>query len=478
MSIQTLLVPLLLMSTLVTACVKNPAAHKPDLQVPVTWTPDEGTEEAGVRIGATEDLRTWWRRLNDPVLSGLIVQALTSNLDWQQALARLRQAHERRVIAGAARKPTLSAQGSAGTRHAVSGDGRTSNTATLAGGLDASWELDLFGSVAGAIDAASADHAALAAEVAGVRVSLAGEVGLAFVEYRTAGLRIAIHEKSLALQEETLRLLQLRREAGLDNAQELEQAVSALEQTRAQLPMLGLGATEARHRLELLLGLAPGALRERLASVADLPTVPATVDVGIPADVLRQRPDVRAAERRLAAETARAGVARAQLYPSFKLTGSFGVELVSGNGTGAVLSLLGGITAPLFDGGRLRAQLRLQTAVCDQALHAYRKAILTALQEVQDAMAGLARQRARMNTLERALEAARRADTLSRQNFETGVFDFQPVLETGRTLLTLEDAWTSARAAEVTAVITLYKALGGGWSPDATSTEPGQDNKP
>ncbi len=460
------------------ACGRGATYRKPDLRIPGSWDSDGATVGAGIRTDEAGDLSAWWRRLNDPVLSGLIQEALGSNMDLLKSVARLREARERRVMAEAARKPTVSGSGSAGTRLSSNLEGRTENTNSLAAGLDASWELDVFGGVSGAIDAAVADVEVVEAETHGVRVSLAAEVGLAYVEFRSVRLRLAIFEKSTALQEETLQLLRLRNDSGLDNAQELEQAISQLEQTRAQLPVLQLSASEAVYRLDLLLGLSPGSTRARLAGEADLPRIPATIAIGIPAEVLRRRPDIRAAERKLVAETAREGVARAQLYPSFKLSGSFGVEMLLGNGTSAFLSLLGGITVPLFDGGRLRAQLRLQTAVCDQALLAYRQVILTALREVQGAVSTLTRQRERKETLTRALEAARRADELARQRFTAGVIDFQPVLDTGRSLLTLEDSLATTRAAEVNALIQLYKALGGGWSPASSSGQAGEGHKP
>jgi NodT family efflux transporter outer membrane factor (OMF) lipoprotein len=470
--------PILVAWCLLSACGRGATYRKPDLRVPGSWDSDGSSLNSGGRAGEAGDLSAWWRHLDDPVLSELIQEALRSNIDLLKSVARLREARARRVIAGAARKPTVSGTGSAGTRFASNQEGRTENTNSLAAGLDASWELDVFGGVTGAIDAAAADVEVVEAETHGVRVSLAAEVALAYVEVRSARLHLEIFEKSTALQEETLQLLRLRNDAGLENAQELEQAISQLEQTRAQLPALQLSSTEALYRLDLLLGLTPGSTRARLAGDVDLPRIPATFAIGIPAEVLRRRPDIRAAERKLAAETAREGVARAQLYPSFKLSGSFGVEMLLGNGTSAFVSLLGGITVPLFDGGRLRAQLKLQTAVCDQALLAYRQVILTALREVQGAVSTLTRQRERKETLTRALEAARRADELARQRFAAGVIDFQPVLETGRSLLTLEDGLATTRAAEVNALIQLYKALGGGWSPASSSSQAGEGHKP
>ena len=195
------------------------------------------------------------------------------------------------------------------------------------------------------------------------------------------------------------------------------------------------------------------------------------IAVGIPADTLRQRPDVRAAERRLAAETARVGVAEAARYPSFKLSGSIGLEALTlgalGNSGAAASSLLAGITGPIFDAGRLRAQVEIQDAVREQALVAYEQTVLTALQDVENALVALARNRERVEALANAVESARNAALLARQRYSAGLIDFQSVLDTERTVLVLEDSLASSRADGVLALIRLYKALGGGWSPQA-----------
>jgi outer membrane protein TolC len=216
-------------------------------------------------------------------------------------------------------------------------------------------------------------------------------------------------------------------------------------------------------------------LHARLSTAGPLPEVPSRVAVGIPADTLRQRRDVRAAERKLAAETARVGVAEAARYPSFKLSGSIGLEALVQGGSGSTgdgfYSLLGGITAPLFNAGRLKNQVVAQDAVREQAQVAYEQAVLTALQEVENALVALARNRERGEALTRAAEAARAAAELARQRYGAGVIDFQSVIDTQRTVLSVEDSLASTRADSVLALIRLYKALGGGWS-EQTESQP------
>ncbi len=307
------------------------------------------------------------------------------------------------------------------------------------------------------------------ASLENTQVSLASEVALNYVEVRALQTRVGIARANLASQSETLQLTNWRAQAGLVSSQDVEQARSNLEQTRAQIPSLETSLAESEHGLDILLGRAPGTLHARLAATGELPTVPDRIAVGIPADTLRQRPDVRAAERKLAAETARVGVAEAARYPSFTLSGSIGLEALTlgalGNGGAATSSLLAGITSPVFNAGRLRAQVEIQDAVREQAQVSYEQAVLTALQEVENTLVALARNRERVEALAIAAESARNAAELARQRYSAGLIDFQSVLDTERSVLSAEDSLASSRADGVLALIRLYKALGGGWSP-------------
>lgn len=440
----------------------------PELTPPTTW---QGAAAAQVTVTHTapEDLANWWRRLDDATLTGLIERALQTSLDLRAAQAKLREARARRALAGAELFPTVSGS-AAGRRVKASGESGGGGTANrFSAGFDASWEPDLFGGLRRGVEAAQADLEASQASLHDVQVSLAAEVGLNYVELRAYQTALDIARANAASQAETLQLTQWRAQAGLTSTLDVEQARANLEQTRAQIPSLETSRAEAEQRLAILLGQQPGALAGRLANPTGIPRLPARVTVGIPADALRQRPDVRVAERTLAAETARIGVVEAQAYPNFSLSGSLGLEALTigalSSGNAVAGSLLGGVAAPIFDAGRIRQQVNIQTAAQEQALVNYESTVLKALAEVENALVALANARQRQDNLRDAVQAARLAALLARHRYAAGLIDFQTVLDTERTVLTVEDKLTFSEADSVKALIQLYKALGGGWSP-------------
>lgn len=436
------------------------------MKVPDAWA--QGTGAA--RQGATGDLSAWWQNLRDPLLSELIDTAMKANLDVRTAQARLRQARAQRNLADANRFPSVSATGSArGSRTGSPG----SNSGSYSAGFDASWEPDIFGAQRLALQASEAELLATAADLDAVRVSLAAEVALGYVDLRSSQARLEIARRNEISQSETLQIVEWRAQAGLVSEVDVAQARTNREQTRAQLPALAANVTSAQHGLAILLGLAPGALTERLATAAPVPTAPSEIAVGIPADTLRQRPDVRAAELRLLAEAANTGKARAARYPTFGLNGSIGLEAASGAMSGGVslaVSLAASIAQKVFDAGRIRRQIEIQTAVQEQALINYQSAVLTALEDVENAMVSIVSNREREAALASAALSARNAASLARNQYEAGLADFQTVLDTERTELSIEDSLAITRADGTSAVIRLYKALGGGWSPAAAAT--------
>lgn len=443
---------------------------------PAAW---RGAAAAGVPPAFVADLSRWWTQLGDHELDTLIDTALADSIDLDAARARLREARARRLQAGAAQWPSVTASGAA-TRSR--NDASSAGTVNLYNaGFDASWEADLFGGTRRSIEAAQADLQASQASLHDAQVSLVAEVALNYVELRSAQARLAIAHANLDSQGETLQLTDWRVQAGLASAVDLEQARSNYAQTLAQIPTLQTTLTEAQYRLDILLGRTPGTLAAQLGTPAPLPSLPALpaqLALGIPADTLRQRPDVRAAERRLAADTARIGVATAALYPSLRLSGSIGTEALTlgalGSAGTVARSLAAGVSGVLFDGGALRQQVEIQKAVRDQSLAAYRSSVLTALQDVENALAELSNGTSRRDALRTATEAARNAALLARQRYQSGLIDFQTVLDTERSLRSVEDSLASAEADRVSAFIRLYKALGGGWSAEAASTaDPG-----
>ncbi len=449
----------------------NYSPPKPD--VPAQWsTPvDSGS------LRQTE-LARWWRQFNDPVLDGLIAQALAANLDLATARAQLREARAQRDLAAAGLAPSVDASVSASRSKSSAEAGSGTSRNLYSAGFDASWEVDVFGGLRRGAQAAQADLDASVASLHDVQVSLVAEVAVNYVDLRTAQRRLAIANSSLALLRETYDLARWRMQAGLASELDVAQARTELESAQAAVPALRTSVVEARHRLAVLLGLNPGELGARLGSAGTIPVLRHAVTVGIPADTLRQRPDVRVAERRLAAQTARLGEAEAARYPSFKLSGSIGLEALTlsglGSGDAGTRSLLGSITAPIFDAGRIRANIGVQDAKLEQARLAYRAAVLKALEEVENSLAGVANASERRVRLERAAASAQDTLLIARQRYSSGLTDFLSVLDSQRTLLNLEDELASSAGALATAQIQLYKALGGGWSPTAAPDDAGK----
>ncbi len=471
---------ILLACARLTACMAvGPDYVPPELEVPAAWQQVDPATHPATHAAATEALSRWWQGLNDPMLSALVDEALQAAPDLRNAQARLRESRARRAVAASDQYPSVTASGT-GRRSRSSEETGSGDTRSLYNaGFDATWELDVFGGVRRGVEAADADLAASVENLRDARVSLAAETALNYVEVRALQTRLAIARDNLASQSETLQLTSWRYQAGLVGSQDVEQARTNLEQTRSQIPSLEISLAEAEHRLDILFGHPPGTLHARLAEPAPLPAAPERIAVGIPADTLRQRPDVKAAERKLAAETARVGVAEAARYPAFKISGSIGVEALElsalGNRGAATTSLLAGITAPVFNAGRLRNQVRIQDAVREQALVAYEKAVLTALQEVENALVAIARNDERTRALASAVASAENAAELARQNYSAGLIDFQSVLNTERTVLSVSDSLANTRADGLLALIRLYKALGGGWSSPGNSSEDGKD---
>lgn len=452
----------------------GPDYRPPEAVVPARWQAVDGGQAPDAAI-----LAQWWRQFGDPTLDGLVADALAANTDLATARAQLREARARRELARASLWPSLTGSGSASRSRSgeETGSGRTGNL--FSASLDASWEPDVFGGTRRGLEAAEADLQASGEALRDTRVSLVAEVVGNYLDLRSAERRLAIAEASLTAQAEIYQLTQWRRQAGLVSELDEAQARTSLEQTRAGLPALRTAVVAARHRLAILLGRSPGELDTRLAATGVQPLAADAVAAGIPADTLRQRPDVRAAERRLAAQTARLGEAEAARYPSVALAGSLSLgalklnRLFTGDATGA--SLLAGITAPIFDAGRIKSNIAVQDAILEQSRLAYRGAVLTALEDVENALTGVANARQRCSELSRAAASARETLAIARDRYAAGLADFQAVLDGQRTQLSLEDALASATGDYGNAQIRLFKALGGGWTPGAA---PDQEEKP
>jgi len=303
-------------------------------------------------------------------------------------------------------------------------------------------------------------------------VSLAAEVAVNYITLRGLQERLAIARRNLASQRETLQITGWRVQAGLSTSLAAEQARAAAEQTAAQIPQLEASLAQARHALAVLTGQPPGALDAQLATAAAVPLPPDGLTLAIPAETLRQRPDVRVAEERVAAALARVSQADAARYPGFRISGSLGLRALSlgalTHGASAAHALLASVSVPLLDGGAARAQLRVQEAALEQARVNYEATVLAALQDVEDALVALRGERERLLHLQAAAQAAGHAALLAQNRYESGLIDFQAVLETQRTLLSTQDSVASSVASVGTGHVRLYKALGGGWNPSDT----------
>lgn len=414
-----------------------------------------------------DELAQWWRRFDDPILNQLIAEAFEQSLDTRSARLKLEEVRARADLADANVYPSL--RGSLGATRskasAKAGNGAVSNLFNA--GFDAAWEVDVFGGLRRAREAAQADMGGAKADLHHVRVSLAAEVALNYWQVRAYQIRQAIAQKNLATQQETLEIAQWRQMAGLATALDVEQARSNWQQTQAALPALHTSIAKAEHRLSILTGQAPTALAANWPKLAALPLLPEGVAAGVPLDAMRQRPDIEAAERRVAAETARIGQEKAAGYPALTLNGTLGwkaatVGTLGAAGTSAG-SLAASIAQTLFDAGRVRSRVRAQSAVQAQAQANYEKTVLAALEEVENALVSYADSRERQDHLHIAADAAQQAAQLARQRYESGLIDFQSVLDTERTRLSTEDGLANAQLDGLTALVGLYKALGGGW---------------
>ena len=440
------------------------AASSAQVSVPAQW-------QAGAAAGAldTAARAQWWKRFDDPVLEQLVDTALRQSPTIRTALSKIAAARATKNIERAGLLPSISADASgSGTRTTVRRTDITTTTESYGASLDASWEIDLFGKQSLALAAAQADLAQTSENLHAAQVTLAAEVATAYVTLRSTEAQLAALEASVAAQEATTQVARWREQAGLVSGLDAQQAVAALEQARASLPSLRQTLDETRNKLSTLCGRAPGELDTILATARPLPAVPATLAVGIPAETLRQRPDIRAAERGLEAAVARRKSAQRDRLPSLSLTGSLGVESLK---AGDIFSpernlsrLVGNLTAPIFAGGRMSAAIAVKTESERQALIAYESAVLAALAEVENAQTAVVRTSERLDSLTLAAAAAREAASLAAQKYQAGEADMLTALDAQRTSLSLDQQQVSAAAARLAAHIQLYKSLGGGWS--------------
>ena len=417
----------------------------------------------------TRDLTRWWGRFEDPTLNRIIADALANSPNLASAAARIKQSRAQRNATAASLFPSLS--GSAGTSNSTSkrdDAGRNTNSSYSAG-LSASWEVDLFGKNRSSVEAATAQVGATQENYHSVQAALASEIAIAYTNLRVDEASLEVLHRTIKTREETNQLASWRTQSGEADSLDSSQALSSLEQARAAVPSVEQSIGQNRNLLALLVGKTPGSLDGLLASGKHaIPNPARSLAVGIPADTLRQRPDVRLAGYQLLAAAASTRAADAERYPSLNLSGFLGLNALS---TGklfspetASASFASGITSPIFDAGRIRSNIEAQSASEEQAYQTYRSTVLTALSEVEDSLIACRRTTERLGLLEKSTAAAREADQIARQRYQAGEIDFLSVLDSQRSLLGLEDNLFNVRASRTIAYIQLYKALGGGWS--------------
>jgi outer membrane protein, multidrug efflux system len=470
---QILLTGTALAFVLFQGCAVGPNFQPPKTTPPAQWS----APQAGGETNLEPSLDSWWKSFNDPQLDSLVERAVRTNQDLRIAEARVREARAFYRIASSQLWPTVDAGGSyarenqsknqpiLGSLPMPSGIPYENNV--YQAGFDASWEIDVFGGNRRAIEAGKAEVAAAEFGRRNVLVTLLGEVARNYVELRGCQRRLEIATNNLKTQQEALALAQDRFKNGLTSDLDVQQAATILANTRAAIPMLETGIQDYIHRLGVLLGQPPEALLAELSAPAPIPSAPPIVPAGLPSDLLRRRPDIQQAERQLAASTARIGVATADLFPKFSLTGVAGYESTSASdwfsGGSKFWSIGPTVQWRIFDAGRIRANIRVQDARQEQALAAYEKTVLLSFEDVENSLVAYAKEQIRRRSLEDAVASSQDSLHLANQLYGNGLASFINVLDAERSLYQAQDALVQSDKAVTQNLISLYKALGGGW---------------
>lgn len=450
---------MLALSVMLAGCAVSGAGEtEPALVLPQQWH-----QAALPSTGEQVRLAQWWLNFNDPTLDQLIQQALVANTDLATAQAQLRQARAARLQTSAALGPAVTV--SAGKTRQWSDTG---SSGLYSADFDASWEPDLFGALGKAEQASIADEKASAEALRDVQVSLIAELALNYVELRTTQQQLLLARATVQTQQQTYQLTRWQAQAGLVAQLDELQAKTELQSRQAELPSLENTAQQSRHRIDVLTGKAAGSGNWPAQTQETIPVASAAVSLGIPADLLRQRPDVRQAQRQVQAQLARLEQAQAARYPSLSLSGSLGVQ-ASGfqqltDAGDTLRSLIANLAMPVFDSGRISAAIEAEDAALQQSRLNYQSTVLLALEEVENALSSLHSSQQLQLHLAEAVDAAQQAEQLARYNYQAGLTGLATLLDSQRTLFSLQQQQLSATSDLATAQIQLFKALGGGWS--------------
>jgi NodT family efflux transporter outer membrane factor (OMF) lipoprotein len=474
-----------LLSVTVAALLLAGCAVGPDYQAPKSSVPGDWSDKGNGLDPATSRVKSqaavvadWWKTFGDAELTSLVERAAVSNLDLKLAEARIREARGLRGVTAGAMLPAVDAGGSYSRNRfsenvPVPGAGQQGNF--YQAGFDASWELDVFGGIRRSIEAADAGVEATIETRRDVLVTLLAEVARNYIEVRGLQAQVDVAIQNLDAQKKTLELTQARLQAGRATELDVVRAQAQASATASQIPVLESARIQSTHRLGVLLGREPGSLRQELLAATKIPPPPPEVPVGLPSELLRRRPDLRRAERELAAATARIGVATAELYPKFSLTGFFALQSVKASDFATwgsrAWSVGPSINWSIFQGGRIRAQIEVENARQEQAAIVYERSILVALQEVEDALIAYVKEQAHRAELSDAVAANVKAVDLANQRYTQGLVDFLNVLDAQRSLYVSQDALIQSERRISEDLVALYKALGGGWEKAETQPE-------
>jgi multidrug efflux system outer membrane protein len=455
------------------SCVVGPNYHAPKVQVPGEWAglSADSTGNPSITTADGIQITDWWKTFHDPELDSLIQQAIQSNLGLQQARARILQAREARAVAGAGLLPTANVAGNITNSSSGSGmSGGTSGGSTtnlFQSGLDAAWELDFFGGIRRGIEAANSNYQAAIEDSRDVMVTLTAEVAQNYIALRGFQQEIAIAKKNLDAQKQTAEITRKRFDAGFASGLDVANADAQVSTTQAQVPVLESSAQQTIYALGVLLGREPAALIAELSPEGVIPDTPPVVPVGLPSDLLERRPDIRRAEAQLHSATAQIGVATADLFPKFSLTGSTGGQESTSGSLGSLAthfwSVGPSLTLPVFSAGKVRANIRMQNAVQQQTLLAYEQTVLTALQDVESELMAYTKDQQHRTALTDAVKSNQKAVDLSTKLYTAGDTEFLNLLTAQRNLYASEDALVQSNRTVDTDLIALFKALGGGW---------------
>jgi multidrug efflux system outer membrane protein len=454
-------------AALATACAVGPNYHRPPVASDARFF---NAGEQGFAQG--DPVQQYWTGFADPMLNDLVQDALLHNLDLAAAAANLQAARAARRLTGYDQFPTVTAAGGyerqlLSSQQSFGLDFHDREFDTAQAGFDGLWELDLFGRVRRNVEATRADVGASAATLQDARVSVIAEVTRDYFVLRGLQDQLALTLRNADNQERTLKLTRNRLEAGRGNELDTARAEAQWQTTLASIPSLETTLATTIYRISVLTGRAPAALSERLTPVEAMPPLPVLNAIGTPEQLLRRRPDVRISERRLAAATARIGVAEGDLFPKVTMMGEIGYSAATfgefGTNGARFFSFGPSITWAAFDLGRVEARIGESKALTQAALAAYQGAVLNALEDTEGSLIAYGRVQVRRQALQQAAAASDKAADLARKRFQGGLIDFLEVLDAERTALSAELLLSQSRTDAATSLVAVYKALGAGW---------------